>query len=354
MEKSLFLCMALYLGAEGVLAHARSPFRTPEPDAPMLITKWVDSPQHYSFQNSYFQEGPLFHLFKPDYFEQFRLPDRPIFYRYEPNQCVQGTVLKKLIDALIIELDHRKKKFTDFVILKKRDFDFKTKTGFLILKFKNYPFVLKLFITTPEQFIKPFDYGFESCCFFIMGGGVTRYLTGFTRLENLARLSEKIYGSQWAQQVEFPRKWFWMPDKPKWITVTGVNIGKENETLSVRLPSMYALVCDEIEISRTFSLSSKSDRETALGLSNFLQQQIDPHINNYVIDAITGKIVLIDTEHFPTMVGLERTGICQDYLSWYLDLSWKMVKDSFCRTKKIRKQHQYRSKHQMNFFNSIT
>jgi len=73
-----------------------------------------------------------------------------------------------------------------------------------------------------------------------------------------------------------------------------------------------------------------------------------------VVDAITEKIVLIDTEHFPTMVGLERTGTCQDYLSWYLDLSWKMVKDSFGRTKKIRKQHQYRSKHQMNFFNSIT
>lgn len=118
------------------------------------------------------------------------------------------------------------------------------------------------------------------------------------------------------------------------------------------MPSVYALICDEVYIERTFSLTSSSDRETALKLTNFLQQQVDPHINNYVVDAVTKKIALVDTEHFPTMVGLDQPEPCTDYVSWYLSLSLKMWNNSFMRTKKQRLAHQRRSKQDMNFFSA--
>jgi hypothetical protein len=341
-----FLCCSLLYG--------RSPFRTPEPDLPILYTNWSNEAKKYQLTSSYLQEGPLFHLYDHEHFKQHFLPTNSIPFRYNPEQSVNGALLSSLIEELLAEIKNKKqKKFVHFKVIKKRDFNFKKQTGFLVLKFRNYPFVLKLFITTPEQFLKPFDYGFESCCFFMMGGGVNRYLSGFTRIKNLERLKEHIKQNQlWAQKLDFPRKWFWAPRENKSFVITGVNIGALQTINQMELPSIYALICDEVSIGHTFSLASKQDRDTALELSNFLQQQIDPHINNFVIDKVNKKIVLIDTEHFPTMVGLERPTTCTNYLTWYLDLSWKMFQDSFCRTKRTRREFQTRAKNSMNFFSA--
>ncbi|HEX2977965.1 MAG TPA: hypothetical protein VHO47_02515 [Candidatus Babeliales bacterium] len=335
------------------LLQARSPFRTEEPGTPTIITHWLGDSKKHSLSSFYLQEGALFHLYDAHYFDTKKLTPGPISYRYQLEKHVDGTVLSQLIENLLVELSSKKPDLTDFTILKKRDFNFKNHTGFLVAKFKNYPFVLKLFITTPEQFLKPFDYGFESCCFFIMGGGVNRYLSGFTRLRNLDRLEKLVaQNSEWADKVEFPRKWYWEPQQQRKFIIEGENIGAVGKKQTITLPSVYALICDEVYIERTFSLTSSSDRETALKLTNFLQQQVDPHINNYVVDAVTKKIALVDTEHFPTMVGLDQPEPCTDYVSWYLSLSLKMWNNSFMRTKKQRLAHQRRSKQDMNFFSA--
>ncbi|OQA35613.1 MAG: hypothetical protein BWY54_00535 [Candidatus Dependentiae bacterium ADurb.Bin331] len=346
----VFLCSFLCC----ISVHGRSPFRTPEPHLPVLLTNWSNETKKYELASSYLQEGPLFHLYDPVHFKQHLLPTTNIAFRYDPEQSVNGTELANLIETLLVEIKNKKqKKFKHFKVIKKRDFNFKKQTGFLVLKFRNYPFVLKLFITSPEQFLKPFDYGFESCCFFIMGGGVNRYLSGFTRIKNLERLKEYIAKNEdWRPKIDFPRKWFWIPRNNRSFTITGFNIGTIGTTHQIELPSAYALVCDEINIGHTFSLTCKENRDTALELSNFLQQQIDPHINNFVIDKINKKIVLIDTEHFPTMVGLEQPTNCTNYLTWYLDLSWKMFQDSFCRTKRTRREFQTRARNSMNFFST--
>lgn len=334
--------------------YGRSPFRTPEPHMPVLYTNWSNESKKYELVSSYFQKGPLFHLYDESHFNNHLLPTNAISYRYSPSESVNGSHLSSLVEIFLTEIKNKKKKkFAHFKVIKKRDFNFKKQTGFLVAKFRNYPFVLKLFITSPEQFLKPFDYGFESCCFFMMGGGVNRYLSGFTRIKNLERLKKYIEKDEtWAHKIDFPRKWFWRPRENRSFVLTGVNIGELEATNQIELPSVYALVCDEVSIGHTFSLTSKEDRDTALELSNYLQQQIDPHINNFVIDKINHKIVLIDTEHFPTMVGLEQPATCTTYLTWYLDLSWKMFQDSFCRTKRTRREFQTRAQNSMNFFSA--
>jgi hypothetical protein len=82
--------------------------------------------------------------------------------------------------------------------------------------------------------------------------------------------------------------------------------------------------------------------QTALELSNFLEANIDLHITNFMVEATTKKIVLIDTEHFPTMVGNVNKHF-DGYLSWYLHLMGKFCKDAFLCSKKERRDEQYAS-----------
>jgi hypothetical protein len=354
MKKQFHDALVLFIFCVGFIINtlllARSPFRSPEIDLPRVTTHWVGDEKKHSFSSFYFNEGALFHLYDLHYLNEFKLPSGPIPFRYQLEKSVTGLQLAQLIENLLKEVNDKKQSFSDFMILKKRDFNFGNQTGFLVLRFKNYPFVLKLFITSPEQFLKPFDYGFESCCFFMMGG-VNRYLSGFTRLKNLERLKLLVANSnEWCNKIEFPRKWYWEPLNQKRMVIEGEHIGNVGKKQLVTLPAIYALVCDEVYVERTFSLASKDDRDTALRLANFLHQQIDPHINNFVIDGITKKIALIDTEHFPTMVGLDQPAPCTDYISWYLNLSWKMWNDSFMRTKNQRRANQFKKKEHMNFF----
>ena len=268
------------------------------------------------------------------------LPKGTISFRNKPSESVQGKVLTDLVEELLVEVQKKKKKFKHFTVLRKVNFNTKLRCGLLILKFKDHPFVLKLFIENPKTFVNPYAKGFEPMCFFVMAGGINRHLTGFTRIKNLGQVRKKIQThDHWSKIIDFPRKWFWLPNNSRWIEITGHNIGNKKK-LTTKLPSVYGIIADAIKADKTFSLFNKNEKKVGMELCNYLEHAIDPHIDNFMREKATNKIIMVDTEHFPSVVGLKQKNEFHNYISWYTFLALKCSKDGFFRTKRERKEAQ--------------
>lgn len=143
----------------------------------------------------------------------------------------------------------------------------------------------------------------------------------------------------WGERVTTPRKWFWLPPHTPWFTIEGDNMGP-TDRLSIELPSTYGIICDAISIERPFSMACKEDRRTAMKLARFLGNTVDPHIYNFVHEKDTGRIAIIDTEHFASLVGLREPLYFNHYTSWYCRLTDKCITDALFRTKKDRRARQ--------------
>ena len=336
MLKQLVGFFALCLcGSGGLHAFNRSIFR-PEQKLPEITTRWLDNKKTFHLIDSHLEQGPIFTIFDKDFFYQHMLPHGPISYRCQPAKSVTGTVLSNYIERLIEEIKRGKKRFSDFTIIKSGDFNFNTLCGSLILKFKKYPFVLKLFIESPESFVHPYQKGIEPCAFFIMGGGIMRHLTGFTRIKNLHSIQKDIASDPyWSQIIDTPRKWHWLPKNNRWLEVLGKNIGN-HETLKTTLPSIYAIVADEIKIDKKKTIFNQTHALRCMQFCQFTNYHVDPHIQNFRIERGTGKMVLIDTENFRALVGLRDRFVVDSYIEWYLRLGKKYLKDRFFRSKKDR------------------
>lgn len=323
-----------------ILLTGRSPFRTQDPLMPEVTTRWSDGKDTYHLRDYCLEQHPLFSKFDRPYFMDHLLPDDPIPFRNDPSNRVPGSHLKELIEEVIKELYAKKKVFKHFKMLKEADFNARMVSGLVILKFKDYPFVLKLFIKTPETFVKPLSEGMIPKFFFRMGGGINRHLSGFTRVKNLEAIRKKIEEDPyWKSIIDTPRKWFFLPRNPRWIELRSKNIGNSGE-LVTEIPAIYGIVADFIENDTTFTLFNAQDRAIALKFANYLENRVDAHVDNFMVEKSTGKIVLIDTEHFPTMVGLKDPIVYNNYPTWYAKLSGKCVKDIFLRSKKARRELQ--------------
>lgn len=314
---------------------------------PKITTFWTDEPKskHYSLRSYCLQEWAIFGLYDKHYFNDHLLSET-VSYHYRPEESVSRETLSKLIEEFLDQLSqiHQKKAhdfyYKDFIILKDRDYNYKLHCGLIILKFKNYPFVVKLFIETPSTFTQPFIKGFEPCWFFCMSGGINRYLSGFTRIPNLEKIRTKIEAdTYWSQRISLPRKWYWLPSNVRRFTIIGNNMGGKKEQAQT-FPSTYGIICDEIALERQLHNYYRVDRIAIRDIMNFLGNHLDPHINNFYIEKDTGKIVIIDTELFSTMVGLHQEMVYTKSTSWYCKLANKCVKDCFFRTKKNRRDAQ--------------
>lgn len=315
---------------------SRSPLRRPDPSVPYITTQWTGNQKTYQLRDSHLEIFPLFQMYDPQHVSKNLLPQKKITYRNNPKKSVSGKTISAHIESLLKEIQLKKTKYDNFVVLKDRDFNTKKQAGLLVLKSKHYPFVVKLFMENPRSFIRPYNKGFEPACIFIIGGGATRHLLGFTRIKNAQYIKERVQKNYyWKRCVDVPRKWFWLPDIQKTIELTGYNIGGHKK-ISVSIPSIYAIVADAIDEEKTFSFFSSKDRRTAMDLSNFLLCRIDPHINNFMVEKETEKIVIIDTEHFPSLAGFKERPRITTYSSWYLHLLFKYVKDRFFRSKSER------------------
>jgi len=331
---------------------ARTIYRPHDSQLPRIIVYWPNDSQRYILRDSHLEEVSIFKKFDRDYFENHMIPHVPILYRNHPDISVEGEVLSKLLEEFLEELRRtkvNKKEFKNFIVLKSRDFNFKECSGLIVLKFKDYPFVIKLFIENPRSFIKPFSKGIEPGFFFIMGGGINRYLSGFTRVKNLEYINKRIAEDDyWKKYIDTPRKWFWQPCNNAWFIIEGDNIGICNHQ-SIMVPSVYGIVCDAIESEGSLRLVSKANRRLGIRLSHFFGCRVDPHIDNFVIEQETHKIVLVDTEHFPTMVGLQEPLEFDNYFSWYYQLSWKYACNKYGRSKSMRRALQCKEVSELAF-----
>lgn len=320
---------------------ARSIHRPQDPCMPTISVGWHGDRERFILSNRNLEEYSIFKLFDKNHVEQNLLPPSPISFRNSPGKSVDGKYLSILIDQLLDEIMQKNKRYTNFTILQNKGFNRRKACGLLIVKFNDYPFVVKLFIETPKSFVNPWAKGFEPIFFFYMGGGVNRHLSGFTRIKNLMYIKQRIASDpQWSNLVDVPRKWFWLPDTTSnWLEIMGTNIGGK-QALHTHIPGIYAIVADAIDAERTFSSLKKGDLDKALGLTNFLHANLDLHITNFMVEKETKKIVIIDTEHFPTMVGLKEPKTFSSYLSWYTMLMGKCAEDMLFSTKQMRRDAQ--------------
>lgn len=333
----------------------RSVHRPPDPNMAELRTRWVDKggdnalkSQEYSLRSYEFEPSAIFEVFDRDYCMRHVLPEGPINFRYNPEKTVGGRTLGALLETFIEDLKKTKqvkKEYERIKILKKSNFNPKLMIGSLIIKFKEYPFVAKLFFETPRTFVRPGLRDLEQRCLFYMGGGVSRYLSGFTRLKNREFIHDRVQEDpRWKDIIDMPRKWFWLPRNAAWFDVKGYRVGGVPERRTT-LPGVYAIIADALEAERVLSSTNEHDKAVIFEFTQWLDQILDPNIANYMVEKHTGKIVFIDTEHFPTNLGLRERiayrknaknlmgGLPQ---SMYVQLAGKYLSDAFLRSKQER------------------
>lgn len=320
----------------------------PYDGSPIITTNWIGKKTINSLEDSHLEAGPIFKTFDPDYFYAHMLPTTSIPLRYNPEKTVDPEILTSALDNLFYEVRSQEKKFTDFEVLKKDGFNIKKQAGLLVLKGKEFPlnqFVVKLFMETPRSFIRAYNKGFIAACHFIIGHGATRYMLGFTRLKNLDVVRNMINDDPyWSEKVDMPRKWFWLPEGYPWIHFTGHYISGYDQ-IELDAPGAYAIIEDAINVEYEFSIKKKEDRIISVQLCNFLHCQIDPHSNNFVLEKDTGKIIIIDTEHLPTMVSLKEPVHIESYRQWYTHLISQGISEYFWRPKAKRKELQLSQVH---------
>lgn len=344
IKRSFYICFMLCIVLN--IDANRSIHRPEDPELPQITVFWSDDPQGKTsiLQSYYLEEWAIFGRYNEPLLDSYRLP-QTISYRNEPSKEIPSETLSSLIEECITEIfkiyrKPKEKEFKHFKILKDRNFNYKMHAGLMILKFKNYPFVVKLFIDNPGSFTRPYSKGTETSFFFIMGGGMNRYLAGFTRIPNLRIMEEKFANDpQWANRITLPRKWYWTPRDVRHFTVEGKNVG--NKTLqSQSYPSVYGIICDEIAMERQLNTFYSEDRAIVREITQFLGNTIDPHIYNFFIEKGTGKIAIIDTEHFASMIGLKEDVPFISNLQWYATLANKGAKSTLFKSKKMRKETQ--------------
>jgi len=336
-KKYSFLYILLLSGLWNIKIVGRSIHRPAYTKRPLLEATWhKDNKKRYCIRSCQLQEEPLFKLFDKDFFYSRMFPQK-VEYRYEKGKFCHRQTLNLLLEQLLQEIAEKKRKYTHFHILRKSNFNRRKKSGLLIVKFKEYPFVVKLFMENPKSFVRPYSKGVYPIFFFNMGGGVNRHLMGFTRIKNLEEMRKRIQQDPtWSQMIEAPRKWFWLPKDPQDIQLVGKNIGGKNHLETV-IPGTYCIIADAIRLKdTTFSLFDSKARKVCMSLCNFLDVSIDPHIDNFLLEKDSEKIVIVDTEHFPTLVGLKGKPQFNNYFSWYYNLSKKCVQDMFFKSKPDR------------------
>ncbi len=335
----------LFLGIvlSNCYAQARSPFRKRERGLPEISTRWSGETQLYTTRNSHLEAYPLFAFHEKD-LAQNLLPQEKITYRNDPTKSVQGAELRALIEHGLHEIQQKKKTLTHFTVLQKKNFNRNLSCGLIVLRFKRYPFVLKLFMETPHTCANPHGKGIEPISFFYMAGRANRHLTVLTAIKNAQSVNHRVAKlPQWSTIVETPRKWFWLPKNNKSIEITGKNIGTTKE-LHTQLPAIYGVVADAIETDKEIPISMQKKKKMVMSLCNDLDMLIDPHYNNFKF--LKGdtekevKIVIVDTEHFPTIVGLKKKKRFRNHNSWYQYLAAKCFEDTYLRTKRQRRHAQ--------------
>jgi len=294
-------------------------------------SKYSPNKPEYRLKSSFLRLKPIKYGFDEQFFQKNYLPSDS-FIEYRNNSgIVSTTTLSNLANELVEEIKVGQKVFTHFKILKNKDFNYKTLSGLLILKYKDYPFVIKISIEHPHTIVQPFSKSLEADGMFIIGGNI-RHLSNFTRISNLHRIKKILcYNPFYLFLIDFPRKWYWKPKKS-----SNLNIVWEcnNEQETIILPTIYATISDFIE-TEPYQPQTELNK-LSMKIATDVGFLIDPHAGNIVIEKGSRKYVLIDTEDFRLMVGLNKSMNSKKYIGWYIELICNYLKTYCCRTKKER------------------
>ena len=325
-----FITLAIYFFS----TLSRSHFRKIDPRQGYISIGWSGDKNKITFNSPFLQYNSIFQLFDKKFFFKNTIDTQQIIYRKNKNKSVSGKTLSNIAQTAVEELMQGKNKLTHFNFIKKADFHKKTKTGILILKYKDFPFILKLFIESPKGFCNPYSKGTVPSCFFVMSGSI-RHLLGFTRIKNLQDINKKIEkNSILSGIIETPRKWYWIYNNCKWLAIQEHNMSQDNKTTAI--PSIYGVIADAIEEEKNKNISSKLHRKICIKVYNLFDCSIDPHSINIMLEKNTNKFVIIDTEYFPLIVGFRNKNKTNGYVSWLIDLSLKYIKDKYGHTKNER------------------
>lgn len=303
---------------------------------PNLAQAWcrTDHPlKIYRLASPFLRINPIKQAFDTDFFINHYLPENQFLSFRNKNGVVNSQCLKQQAQQVVQEIQQGATEFTDFDILKDRDFNYKNLSGLLVLKYKKYPFVLKLAIEHPQTLIDPYSKSFEAKFIFICGGNI-RHLSNFTRISNMYKIKKMLsYNPYYLSHIDFPRKWYWKPDNTYNLEITWhASPYRAEEHFSI--PSIYAVISDYIDVDCDYAqqelnkISMKIARDTGFS--------IDPHAGNTVVEKGSSKYTLLDTENFKIMTGLDQGMHATKYIGWFLELSTNCIKIYSFRTKKER------------------
>jgi hypothetical protein len=284
---------------------------------PRIQVGWQGQRCAYTLKDNHLRAWPLFKLFDRAALQQYLLPQH-LSYRYHDERCVEASVLVDLLQMLICQVQQGKQELDNFTILCDKSFNKKIKTGTLVVRFNDYPFVVKLFIENPYSFIHPLFKGIDEYILFLIGGGVTRHMMGFTRLSNMHHIHERLSNdSYWKEKADVPRKWLWIPENVQQLEIVGINCGQV-ESQHMLVPSIYCIIADAIDSQKSLSCFNvlEQERKLIMDLFNYLDMRIDPNFDNFMVEKETNKIIIIDTEHWPTLIGLTYKPCINNYFAY--------------------------------------
>ena len=330
--------------------YGRSVFRI-DPTIPEIKVADHKSPtETYIQKDSHLTHDTLFKLYDHEYLLNKRLPKTAIVGYSSPYLKYSGDTLDRHLQKLVKQVRAGKKSFHHFDIIKSSNFNDTLRCGLLIVKHKKMPFVIKLFIEHPETLVQPTWKGLEPIFFFYMGGA-NRHLAGFTRIKNREYINDWVEKSEkWRGKVLVPRKWFWLPKDPKWILIEGENMRQDNEKETTKIPGTYAIVADFFAY-KEYKQYKKKRKNIIMQFCNDINMYVDPHEDNFIItknyqDPDSFYLAIIDTEHFPTMVGMDATEKINfsNHTEWLWSLALKCLQDIYFTSKSKRTQKKARSK----------
>lgn len=338
-----YALLFLIYGMAHLNLQARHPFRVPDPRTAQ-VTVSLEGYDPYTMHSHRLRIHPIFSFHSRD-LQEYLIPLGPIHYRNDQSQSITGTELGAIVERVVAEVVRKKKRIKrakatqDCIVIRDKNFNYKSLHGLIILKCKQYPFFVKLFMENPNSFFDFRSTGIEPTFFFYMGGGANRHLTGLTRIPNRNLIQQTVdLFPRWKNHIEMPRKWFWIPQDQHDLHIVGKNIGGYDE-ISTQIPSVYAVIEDEINLKQeAVTLSKKKKRKMIIDLCNDMHIYIDPHPKNYefIVDPKTKqfKIAIIDTEHFPTMSGIQTVIRFKSHKGWYTYLAQNFINRMFFLTKK--------------------
>lgn len=336
--KRLRFFISILIGSS--IAWARSPFRPVDPHLPSVRVSWVDDQSDsYTIVDSHLEKYPLF-AFNKKFIKRYHLPQTYIIY---PNKKghVHAYTLRKLVNGLIEEIQEGRRTFTHFTIIKKKNFSFRKQSGLLIVAFKDHPFVVKLLMEKPRTFFDFYAKGIEPTAFFYMSGGTNRHILGLTRIKNRENILHRVeHLPEWKDRIIMPRKWFVLPHNPRWLELHGTNLGEDTRPITISIPACYAIIADKLDLDQHVEITEREKKNTIFQLCNELDQFLDAHWDNFSFAPGKEKnkpnIIIIDTEHYPSIVGLKEKKSFANYVEWYKYLTIKGLYDCYFRTKSAR------------------